>query len=336
MFPDFEPDTLLHFLEELSAEMEDSSTNQGRQTAAISTECVRHGKSRSDGGEWGPGRTMVGSPAADVDSIKEVIHADHQYHKEEPTAEPAFSLSNVSVSSQLPSEASDKVFPAHLSQGWEGFDTALILPSDDMTMDDLTHSVAPHTSVTGCEAGNMSSDLHSQQRDLTGIMNSPHAHSAHGERSRIQGEATTFLSKEMLESLEGLLKLDDFTSVMLTNEQLLTAAPSSTDSAVTPGIEYSPENQQQSEAMCSVLDHPQDIRESFFGFHPDSCSQEKECDSECLSPDSGFSETVEDADSSFSDISPSPVSLSCEDMDSVVWQDSFVDLDLQLFPDVGI
>ncbi|XP_076453064.1 uncharacterized protein LOC143288451 isoform X1 [Babylonia areolata] len=307
--------------------MEESSTVMERGASGTSTESVGQPGFREDCGVWSPDRTMVGSTAADVDSIKEVIQADHHYHK----VEPVFSV----YSSPLQSQFSDQVLPADPSEDVKDLKSVQIVSSEYIIWDEVHQdSDVTYTPAADCQAADEGSDSHIQQTNISTVMNPTvmpvaicsSVYSAHGDTSKTQGEATVYLSKEMLESLEGLLTVDNISTVVLPNEQPLAVTSTISDKVFVT----------QSVGHHNIVEQDPQHASIFLSLHSDRCSKGKVCDIDCLSPDSGFSENEEDACSSCCecDISPSPVSLSCADMDSMVWQDDFVDL--HLFPDVGI
>lgn len=349
-------DALLCILEELWRES--GELEQETQTdKASTTPLCQLGVSIVDG-EVSHRSDLVGSPTANVDTINELIQADHHYYKEEPSASIASSVASVPsniVSTDLLNGS--EVLPTLASNGLEGLGAELALPSSQMvvvssqTQSPATPSSAATTGWAMAKSGTV--HLNSNTKAAMATMVDPNIVCAPRPVRATPTEATvpevdegfTSFPLDMdldYESLEGLLSLDAIDNFPLQDPEaqqqqqavITTSAPVS----ATVSNSKSRKKKQSSAVVNSVPPppppHVSDWSHVTYGLDSE-VTLEDNCQNGGVSPDSGFSGDLSDASSPMSDCTPSPGSVSdaSAEMDGAEWQEDFTEL--KLFPDIG-
>lgn len=348
--PDHKPDALSCILEEFygeGGEFEPETQTDQTSSATIS----QLGIDIVDG-EMPDSTIVVGSAAANLDTINELIQTDHHYYKEEPNITVASSVASIPtniVNTSLLS--SSKVLPSLAPTGLEGLKAKLALPSGQVV---VVNSLAqsPVTTTSSATAGwnrmhTGSHSLSSSSKAALATMVDPNVVYAPRPVEAEPDSIDTlpemedgFLSDaEIMKSLEGLLSIDGFADQLQTQQQqqqqaVITAdtpAPATTTATVKSRDRKRKLNSSVTNTVSPPVVHSQDLSRVTFGLDSEGNSEE-EYQNGNLSPDSGYLSSPGNASSPESDRSSSPerddiVSL----MDEANWQQDPCFLDL--FPE---
>ena len=346
----FQPDALLCFLEELCRQS--GELKPETQTAeACAPPLGQLGVCVADG-EVPDGAGLVGSAAAHVDAINELIQSDHQYHKEEPCAPVASCVASApsnSVGEGLLNGS--EVLPALAPKGLQSRRAELALrPGQVVVVSSLAPSPAAPISAasagwTSANSGTLSLGSSSKAAMMTIMVDpnvvcpplpvraSPPA-PEEAEVPEVAEELSGFQLDMDIESFADLLKMDvDFPLNDPQPQQHQAVITASTP--VSPTVSNS--KRKQSSAIINSVSppvHVGDVSRVTYGLESEAVAEE-DCRNGSDSSDSGFSGDLDDERSAPSDGSSSPGSFSdsSAEMDGVEWQEDFTEL--KLFPEIG-
>ena len=353
----FQPDALLHFLEEFCAQDGEFSLQQEAQAEESSTASFSQLGVDTVVGQVPEGTIVVGSPAADMDSINELIQADHQYYKEEPSA-PAVScvasipsstvhtdLLHVKKATSLLAPASGGAIKAEL----------VLSGAENISSSTAQYTVSPSSAKSSrprtTTAGNLSFNANSKAAMATmvdpNLVYSPRpkaAEPASLDSSFLDMDVGLLTDELGLDCLLDFGDLQDITCADQTpppnqQQQQQTVIAVSTPAPVPSTKSKCTKSKQNIVTVNSMTSAPTENHVSspvICGLESDVASYEfNKLQQGNQSPDSGFSSDSSDFASHGLDIASSPDSCNSSEAESFDWQEEF-SVPLDLFPDVGL
>lgn len=283
---------------------------------------------------------MVGTTATNVDTINELIQSDHQYHKEEPKGLSLHCPLTHSASSDL------TVMSTSTSSLLSHLPTQRTVPAAHSLLSTSTTLCSSSSAVVRGRVVKPSATLSPSTAGQLSVVTMVDPNMVYTPRPRQPVDATVpddtdsdFMSPDMMEScLDGLLSLEDLPDFSILDQKpqqqqtVITSSSLPSSAEMKHSVSSTRSSPTSTTVMCSSPTATvRNVTPSTTALEVKSLPNSDDQD-EQHSADSGFS-----SDGSYlSDSSPSPVSLASSDMDSLHWQEDFVSVGMDLFPDVGL